>query len=651
MHELLWEPSQEFIEQTNMNRFIKFVAAKHDLDIAGYDQLYQWSISNIPDFWADVWAFCELITSQPYDRVIDNYDSMLDAAWFPGARLNFAENLLRYRDDKTALIFCSETGRKTRMTYAELYDQTARLALSLKEFGIKAGDRVGGYMPNIPETIIAMLAATSLGAIWTSTSTDFGIRGVIDRFGQTEPRLLFCTDAYSYNGKEVDVLSKAATVMEEVASIEKLIVVPFINSHPDLNGIPKAELYSDFISPQQDLTIDFAQLPFDYPVYILYSSGTTGVPKCIVHGIGGTLLQHLKELYLHTDLKRDDTIFYFTTCSWMMWNWLVSSLAIGATLYLYDGSPFYPQSDNLFRLAAEDGITVFGTSAKYLETLEQRGASPGKSYDLSQLRAILSTGSPLSAQSFHYVYREIKNDLLLSSISGGTDIISCFGVGNPIGPVYAGELQCRGLGMDVRSYNSSGQSIINEKGELVCLSPFPSRPVCFWNDPGKEKYRKAYYSVYPGIWHHGDFIEITETGGLIIYGRSDATLNPGGVRIGTAEIYRQLEGFSEIADSLVCGQSVNADMRVILFVKMADNYQLDSELKDRIKAAIRQNTTPRHVPELIISVPDVPYTMNGKKVELAVRNIIENQPVLNRDALGNPEALEYFRDIPELKLP
>ncbi len=649
MKKPLWEPSEGRKRNTNMARFLHFVNKRYRKSFTSYGQLYHWSINKIPEFWAAMWEFGGIKASRTYDRVASNLRDMLDCKWFEGARLNFAENLLRYRDNRTAIVFQGENQGPVRVTYAELYNTVARLAASLRQAGVEKGDRVAGFMPNMPETVIAMLASTSIGAIWSSCSPDFGFGGVMDRFGQIEPKVLFTADGYFYNGKKHDSLERVARVKEEIATITKVVVVPYTEEKPDLRAIPGAVYYQDFLSTQSTQEIQFEQLPFDHPVYIMYSSGTTGAPKSIVHGAGGTLIQHLKELILHSDLKRDDTIFYFTTCGWMMWNWLVSSLAVGATIVLFDGSPFYPDAGTLFKLAQDEKITVFGTSAKYLTAVEKEGLRPGEEYDLSSLKAILSTGSPLSVESFEYVYRDIKQDLCLSSISGGTDIISCFALGNPMGPVYAGELQCRGLGMKVEAYDEKGNPVYNQKGELVCTSPFPSMPVGFWNDPDGKKYRSAYFETYPGVWHHGDFIEITETGGVIIYGRSDATLNPGGVRIGTAEIYRQVEVLPEVKDSIVVGQDWDNDVRVILFVKLAEGIELTGELIEKIRTTIRENTTPRHVPAKIIQVADIPYTISGKKVELAVKKVIHNEPVQNRDALANPEALDLYKDIPDLK--
>jgi acetoacetyl-CoA synthetase len=649
MAALLWKPSPEKVLQANLTKFISFVNQKYGLRITDYPSLYSWSVARIPDFWAAVWEFGPVIASEPYREVVQDMDRMPGARWFPGARLNFAENLLRYRDEREAMVFRSEAGDPERITYRELYETVGRLARSLSECGVTVGDRVAGYMPNRIETVTAMLAAASLGAIWSSCSPDFGIQGVLDRFGQIEPKVIFTPDGYFYNGKAFDSLGRVAGILEKIPSIQRVVVVPYTKPRPEIGAVPNAVLFGDFLAAEAPPEIPFQQLPFDHPLYILYSSGTTGVPKCIVHGAGGTLIQHLKELALHTDLKRDDTIFYFTTCGWMMWNWLVSSLSVGARVVLFDGSPFHPDHRVLWRLARDERVSVFGTSAKYLSALQNEGARPGTEFDLGPLRAVLSTGSPLSAEGFQYVYKEIKQDLCLSSISGGTDIISCFALGNPIGPVYEGELQCRGLGMKVEVFDEAGQSVQGEKGELVCTAPAPSMPIYFWNDPENKKYRSAYFERYPDIWHHGDYAELTEHGGVIIYGRSDATLNPGGVRIGTAEIYRVVETMPEIQDSLVVGQDWQEDVRVILFVKLNPGSELTEPGKAKIKKAIREQCSPRHVPAKIISVREIPHTLNGKKVELAVRKILHNQPVLNRDALANPEALDLYRDLEELR--
>ena len=649
MKKPLWTPSEDAVERTNMTRFIRFINEKHGKGFKAYSELYQWSVENISDFWAAMWEFTQIKASQEYDFVVDDANKMPGARWFVGARLNFAENLLRYRDDHVALIFKGEAQPSVRITYAELYDSVARLARSLRDLGVGPNDRVAGFMPNMIETVVAMLATTSLGATWSSCSPDYGIKGVLDRFGQIEPKVLFSANGYSYNGKRFDSLGRIGEILRQLPSIEKVVVVPYTEERPDVKAVPRAIPYGDFVAKKGAFEIDFEQVPSDQPLYIMYSSGTTGLPKCMVQSVSGILLNQIKELQLHTDIKREDTIFYFTTCGWMMWNWLVCSLALGATLVLFDGSPFYPDPGALWKLAEEEKITVFGTSARYIAAIEKEGVRPGRDYDLTPLRAAVSTGSPLSVESFEYIYREVKEDLQLASVSGGADLNGCFALGNPIGPVYAGEIQCRGLGLKVEVFDPDGKPIIGQQGELVCTAPFPSMPLCFWNDPDGSKFRAAYFEVYPNVWRHGDFAEITETGGMIIYGRSDATLNPGGVRIGTADIYRVVESIDAVADSIVVGQDWEGDIRVILFVKLAEGIDLTDELITKIRGSIRENTTPRHVPAKIIAVKDIPYTINMKKVELAVRNVIHAKPVLNIDALANPESLDQFRDLPELQ--
>ncbi len=643
----LWEPSEERIKHSNMYRFMQIVNKRHGTDLANYDALYQWSVDNIAAFWGEMWRFAEIKASKGYDRVIDDPTKMPGAKWFTGSRLNFAENLLRFRDDQTALIFRGEDSIRRSLTYKELFAATAKVAASLRHAGINAGDRVVGFMPNMPESIIAMLAATSIGAIWSSCSPDFGIKGVLDRFGQTRPKILFTADGYFFKGKALDSLAKIAEIIKEIPSLEKIVVVPYTQEKPDLTHLPNAIHYREFCENNAH-EIEFAQLPFEHPLYIMYSSGTTGLPKCMVQSGGGVLLHQLKELLLHTDLKRKDIIFYFTTCGWMMWNWLTTSLAVGATLVLYDGNPFYPGPDALWQMAQDEKITVFGTSAGYIAALKQAGVKPGKQFDLSPLKALLSTGSPLSKEDFHFIYQEVKEDLQLASISGGSDLNGCFALGNPMGPVYEGELQCRGLGMKVFAYDQNGSPVVDTQGELVCTAPFPSMPIYFWDDQDGKKYQAAYFDAFPGVWTHGDFIEVTARGGLIMYGRSDATLNPGGVRIGTAEIYRIIEQMKEIEDSVVIGQQWQNDSRVILFLKMKPGYDLTDELRQRVKTDIRKNASPRHVPAKIIEAPDIPYTLNMKKVELAVQKMIHGQEVKNKDALKNPEALDFFADIKEL---
>ncbi len=649
MAKRLWEPSEERVKNTNMYRFMHFINETYSQNFDEYTDLYQWSIDNIPDFWAAMWKFGDIIASKPYDQVVDDLSKMPGAKWFSGARLNFSENLLRYRDNQIALIFNGENQVSRRITYTELYDEVARVSKSLKDIGVQPADRVVGFMPNMPETIIAMLAAASMGATWSSCSPDFGIKGVLDRFGQIQPKVLFTADGYFFKGKRLDSLERISHILKELPSIEKVVVVPYTEKIPNITGVPNSILYEEFRSSEPKLEIDFAQLPFEHPLYIMYSSGTTGLPKCMVQSAGGILIHHLKELMLHTDVKRDDVIFYFTTCGWMMWNWLTSSLALGATLVLFDGNPFHPDPGALWKMAQDEEITIFGTSAGYIAALQNAGVKPGESYDLAPLKALLSTGSPLSNEGFEYIYRDVKSDLQLASISGGTDLNGCFALGNPMAPVYSGELQCRGLAMKVMAFDENGDSVINQQGELVCTAPFPSMPIHFWNDPDNKKYIAAYFDVYPDVWRHGDFIVITERGGVIMYGRSDATLNPGGVRIGTSEIYRQVDRISEVEDCVVVGQDWKNDVRVLLFVQLAEGYELTEDLVNKIKMTIRANASPRHVPALILAVPDIPYTHNMKKVELAVKNVIHDKPVLNKDALRNPEALDHFANIKALE--
>jgi acetoacetyl-CoA synthetase len=649
MSKLLWQPSEAQIKASNMYRFMALINERYGTSFDSYDGLYQWSVDHIPEFWKEMWDFAAIKTSVPYDRVIDDANRMPGARWFDGARLNFAENLLRYRDDRLALVFRGEDQVRRTFTYARLYDEVARVAMALKDAGVVAGDRVAGFVPNMPESIIAMLAASSLGAAWSSCSPDFGIKGVLDRFGQIRPKVLFTADGYFFKGKPLDSLARIADIISQIPSVERLVVVPYAREKPDISAIPNAVLYADFKSAEDGLEIDFAQLPFDHPLYVMYSSGTTGLPKCMVQSAGGILIHHLKELILHTDLKREDTIFYFTTCGWMMWNWLVSSLATGATLVLYDGNPFHPSPRALWKMAQDEKISVFGTSAGYLAALQAAGVRPKADFDLAPLRAVLSTGSPLSIESFEFVYDAVKSDLQLAAIAGGTDLNGCFALGNPMGPVYAGELQCRGLAMKVFAFDDDGKPVVGQEGELVCAAPFPSMPIYFWNDPEGKKYHSAYFDVYPGIWRHGDYIVVSEHGGVVMHGRSDATLNPGGVRIGTAELYRQVEQLEEVEDSVVVGQKWDNDVRVILFVKLAPGFDLTDDLKNKIRKTIRVHASPRHVPAKIIPVPDIPYTLNMKKVELAVKKVIHNQEVKNKDALRNPEALDFYAGIAELQ--
>jgi acetoacetyl-CoA synthetase len=648
MPEKLWEPSEERVRSTNMYRFMTRVNERYGKNFTEYSPLWEWSVDHLEDFWTTAWDFLDIKVSVPYKKVIQDKDKMPGAKFFVGSKLNFAENLLRSRDDRTALIFRGEDAVRRTMTYNQLYTEVARTAAALKAQGVKPGDRVVGFVPNMPESIIAMLAATSLGAIWSSCSPDFGIKGVLDRFGQTRPKVLFTADGYFFKGKPISSIDRIAGIVAELPSIEKIVVVPYISETPDIHSLPHAVHYTDF-KDASATDIEFAQMNFDDPLYIMYSSGTTGLPKCMVQSIGGVLLNQKKELVLHTDLKKEDTIFYFTTCGWMMWNWLTASLSVGATLVLYDGNPFHPGPDALWRMAEQEKITVFGTSAGYIEALKNAGVKPKEQFDLTSLKSVLSTGSPLSDENFKFVYDHVKSDLQLASISGGSDLNGCFALGNPMGPVYTGELQCRGLGMAVYAYDDNGQPVVDQQAELVCTAPFPSMPIYFWGDEDGSKYHSAYFDQFPNIWTHGDFIKVTPRGGVIMFGRSDATLNPGGVRIGTAEIYRRLDAMPELEDSVVVGQSWNNDVRVILFVKLAPGYDLTEDLKARIRADIRANASPRHVPAKIIACPDVPYTLNMKKVELAVKKVIEGKEVKNKDALKNPDALDFFAELPELK--
>ena len=650
----LWTPSTERIAATRMALLMD--ETNHET----YAQLWQWSVDQPEAFWTKIWDFCGVI-GHPGDAVLIDGQKMPGARWFPQARLNYAENLLQRPDESEALVFWGERKVKRRMSRAELYAEVARFQGFLIEAGVGEGDRVAGYLPNLPETLIAMLATTALGAIWSSASPDFGTQGVLDRFGQIEPKVLICVDGYWYNGKAVDCLEKNAEVVARMPSLLKTVVVPYLSATPEISKIAQAVCWSDIAATEgglQGATVDgqktviFKRVAFDHPLFIMFSSGTTGVPKCIVHCHGGVLLQHLKEHQLQSDVRPGDRVFYFTTCGWMMWNWLVSGLACGATLLLYDGSPFADKGTVLFDYAEAEKMTHFGTSAKFIDAAAKLGLAPAKTHDLSALRAMFSTGSPLSPEGFDWVYRELKQDLLLASISGGTDIVSCFVIGSPVLPVYRGEIQCRGLGMAVDVFNDAGQPVRSEKGELVCTKPFPVMPVGFWNDADGQKYKAAYFERFENVWCHGDFSEITAHDGVIIYGRSDATLNPGGVRIGTAEIYRQVEQLPEILESLVIGQDwppgKNDDVRVVLFVKLQDGLKLDSALIERIKKQIKDTTTPRHVPARVVQVLDSPRTKSGKIVELAVRNVVHDQPVKNVEALANPEALEYFRGREEL---
>ena len=649
---LLWRPSQDRIARSALTAFSAFVNKRFpELDVSTYEALHHWSITATDDFWRCIWDHCEVIASEQSDVVVRDADKMPGASWFPEARLNFAENLLRRRGDATALVSLLENGTRKETTFDELYAQVAAIAAALKARGIEPGDRVAGFMPNVTETVVAMLAATSLGAVWTSCSPDFGFQGVMDRFGQVKPKVLFAADGYYYNGKAHDSLGKVRQIAKEIDSLEHVVIVEVVEKAPSIYGIEGTALFSDWQHEQAGVTdIAFEELPFDHPLYIMYSSGTTGVPKCIVHGAGGTLIQHLKEHQLHCDIGPDDTLFYFTTCGWMMWNWLVSGLASGATLILYDGSPFADDGKVLLDAIDRERITVFGTSAKFISGIEKSGLKPRESHDLSSLNTILSTGSPLSHESFEYVYRDLKEDVLLASIAGGTDIISCFVGGCPTRPVYTGQIQCRALGMAVEFWDETGAPLTSGKGELVCKQSFPSMPIGFWNDGDGGKYHRAYFAQFENVWCHGDYGELTPQDGAIIHGRSDAVLNPGGVRIGTAEIYRQVEKLDAILESIVVGQDWEDDVRVVLFVVLREGERLDEQLAQAVRSTIRQNATPRHVPAKIIQVPEIPRTLSGKIVELAVREVVHGRPVNNMDALANPEALKHFADRDELRV-
>ena len=653
----LWTPSPERIAAARVTAFRLAAAQRWGVALPDYEALHAWSVAQPEQFWTSVWEGDGVgggVIGTRGERVLVDGHRMPGAKWFPDARLNFAQNLLRSRDAHDAIVFWGEERVKNRLSHGELYRAVAHFAAALKEQGVVAGDRVAAYMPNLPETVVAMLAAASIGAIFTSASPDFGVQGVLDRFGQTEPKVLVACDGYYYGGKTVDVLGKLGEIVSQLPSVKRVVVVPYVHAEHDLSHVPHARMYADFIAPFHFVDdIEFAELPFDHPLYIMYSSGTTGVPKCIVHCAGGALLQHLKEHKLHGDVKPGDRVFYFTTCGWMMWNWLVSALAAEATLLLYDGSPFAGDNQILFDYADAEHMTHFGTSAKFLDAAAKFGLKPRETHRLETVRAMMSTGSPLVPEGFDYVYRDIKADLQLSSISGGTDIISCFVLGSPVLPVWRGEIQCRGLGMAVDVWDDDGRPVRGEKGELVCSKPFPVMPIGFWNDADGSKYHAAYFDRFDNVWCHGDFCEITAHGGLVIYGRSDATLNPGGVRIGTAEIYRQVEKLHEVVESLVIGQDWPPqnpnDVRVVLFVKLREGVTLDDELTKRIRQTIRDNTTPRHVPAKVLQVADIPRTKSGKIVELAVRNVVHGRAVKNQEALANPEALAHFRDRAELQ--
>ncbi|HUX34700.1 MAG TPA: acetoacetate--CoA ligase [Gemmatimonadaceae bacterium] len=660
----LWSPPPSALAQSNLARFLAFVADE-GAPVHDYPSLHAWSVDRREDFWSAVWRFCGVIADEipghgPWYTALVGRDRMgpptpdLGPTWFLGARLNFAENLLRHDDDRPAIVAWTETGRAGALSYRELRDAVARAAAALRRDGIEPGDRVAAFMPNVPETLILMLAAASIGAIWSSCSPDFGVHGVLDRFGQIQPRVLLAASAYRYSGKLIDCVPRLREIAARIPDIERVVVVPHEDDAVDVAGLPGGISWHEYVRADQPAPpLAFTRLPFDHPLYIMYSSGTTGLPKCMVHGAGGTLLQHLKEHALHVDIGRDDRVFYFTTCGWMMWNWLVSALALGATVALYDGAAILKRGPVLWDMAGQERITVFGTSAKFLALTEKNGRRPRDTHDLSALRCILSTGSPLAEHSYDFVCEQVKPGVQLSSISGGTDIISCFALGNPILPVWRGELQCRGLGMAVDVFDDQGRPApAGQAGELVCTAPFPSMPVKFWNDADGRKYHEAYFDVFPNVWRHGDWAARTEHDGLVIYGRSDATLNPQGVRIGTAEIYRQVEQLDEVVESVVVGQDVTtevgADVRVVLFVRLRDGLALDDALRERIRAGIRDHASPHHVPNKIVQVADIPRTISGKISELAVRDVIHGREVKNADALANPAALDLYRDLPEL---
>jgi acetoacetyl-CoA synthetase len=659
----IWSPDPGRVARANMTRFLAHVRARRPdgaQAVSDFTSLYAWSVARPDAFWPEVWRFCGVVADErparePWDEVVVGLERMappdpvLGPRWFTGARLNFAENLLRHDGDGDALVFWNERGRQRRLSRRTLRREVAAAAAALAALGIGPGDRVAGFLPNLPEAVVAMLATASLGAVWSSCSPDFGANGVYDRFGQIRPRVLVCADGYRYAGKAIDSLTRVREVAARLPSIERIVVVPYLEPQPDLAGLDRAVTWEELLAPYRAAEHPpYRRLPFDHPLYIMFSSGTTGLPKCMVHSAGGTLLQHLKELVLHTDVGPEDRFFYFTTCGWMMWNWLVSGLAAGATVMLFDGAPLAP-SDILWTMAAEERVTIFGTSAKYLALAEKEGLAPGRTHDLSGLRTVLSTGSPLPAHGYDYVYDTIKRELHLASISGGTDIISCFGLGNPIAPVWRGEIQTRGLGMAVEVFDERGRPCCGEDGELVCTRPFPSMPVAFWDDPDGARYRAAYFDVFPGVWRHGDWARLTEHDGLVILGRSDATLNPGGVRIGTAEIYRQVEQLPEVVESLVVGQEWEDDVRIVLFVRLRAGAALDRGLEDRIRHRIREHASPHHVPRKILQVADIPRTISGKITELAVRDILHGRPVRNVDALANPAALDLFRNLEGLR--
>jgi acetoacetyl-CoA synthetase len=662
----MWKPSQALIEQANVTAFARQAVRRWKLRLNTYPDFYTWSVDHPEQFWGSVWDSCGVIASNKGARVLVDGKRMPGAKWFPDARLNFAENMLRRRDAADAFVFWDETGFRRRISHAELHAEVSRAAQAMRAEGLVAGDRVAAFTPNMPETAVLALAAISIGAVWSSCSPDFGTDGVLDRFGQTEPKLLFCADGYLYNGKAHDSLGRVREIAAKLPSVRRVVMVPHLALHSfqsalhsfqssaalDVSSIPIARRYGDWIAPYAPGAIAYEQLPFDHPLYILFTSGTTGKPKCIVHGAGGTLLQALKTYKLQFDVRPLDRFFYYTTCNWVMWNLLFQGLIAEASVMLYDGSPFMRDAAILFDYCDAERFTQFGTSAKFIDAIAKRGLKPGKTHSLASVRTIISTGSPLVPESYDYVYRDVKRDVCLSSISGGTDIMGCFADANPILPVWRGELQCRSLGMKVEVWDEDGRALVGQKGELVCTRPFPSMPIGFWNDPGGKRYHEAYFARYPDVWCHGDYCELTARGTMIVYGRSDATLNPGGVRIGTAEIYGQVEKIDAVEESVAIGQlwppEQPSDTRVVLFVKLRPGLVLDAALAERIRRQIRDHTSPRHVPARIVQVPDIPRTKNGKVVELAVKAMVHGMPVTHTDALANPEVLALFRDMPEL---
>lgn len=650
MNNILWQPNAERIAGAPIEHFRIFVNQRFNIDLQSYPELHAWSVSMSEDFWSALWDFSGIVCETKGQRVLANANAMPGASWFPDAKLNYAANLLRRNDNTLAIEFRSENGDQISLTHAQLRSQVASLARALRSEGVVAGDRVAGFVPNMPQAIVAMLATASIGAVWSSCSPDFGLNGVFDRFGQIEPKVLFTADGYHYNGKKHDSLELISQLTEKLPSVQTVVVIDYIGQG-ELSGRAKAisKNFEQLANDGSSEPLQTEALPFNHPLFIMFSSGTTGKPKCIVHGAGGTLLQNIKEHQMHVGVKADERVFFFTTCGWMMWNWLVTGLAAEATLLLFDGSPFYPDGNVIFDFAQQSGMHYLGTSAKFIDACSKAGIAPLTTHKLPELKSILSTGSPLVPESFDYVYNKVADDICLSSMSGGTDIISCFALGNPTLPVVRGELQCIGLGMDVQSYSDDGEPLPpGQKGELVCVKPFPSMPVGFFNDDDGSRYHSAYFDRFENIWCHGDYISLTENAGMIIYGRSDAVLNPGGVRIGTAEIYRQVEQFDEVVESLVIGQSWDNDIRVVLFVRMREGVQLNNELIEKIKSHIRTHATPRHVPARVVQVADIPRTRSGKIVELAVRKIVHGEAVDNIDALANPEALAFFKDREEL---